>query len=116
MEPTPGAPYRPAHAAKDWQTGWHVYAAEWREDRLDSVVDGNLYVQTHAASGSGCSVHHAACTPMPLLNTLNGAALRRTHTHARTHAYTHDSARARAAKPHARLSRAFCWPAALSGV
>ena len=41
--PIPGAGYRPPGAVRDWQTGWHVYGVEWREDRLDYYVDGVRY-------------------------------------------------------------------------
>jgi beta-glucanase (GH16 family) len=44
LEPIPGAAFRPAGSAPDWQVGWHVYAVEWRPDRLDFYVDGKLYL------------------------------------------------------------------------
>ena len=51
-EPVPGAAWRPADSGPDWQTGWHVYAVEWREDRLDFFVDGHLYL-TRTAGAKG---------------------------------------------------------------
>lgn len=44
LEPVPGASYRPKHATANWQEQWHVYGVEWRDDRLDFYVDGNLYL------------------------------------------------------------------------
>jgi len=44
LEPIPGAPYRPKNSKKDWQTEFHVYTVEWRENRLDFYVDNNLYL------------------------------------------------------------------------
>ncbi len=52
-EPIPGAAWRPAGSAVDWQTGWHVYAVEWRADRLDFFVDGQLYLTRMAGSRGG---------------------------------------------------------------
>ena len=44
-EPIPGAPYSgPTGSGHDWQTAYHLYAVEWREDRLDFFVDDILYV------------------------------------------------------------------------
>ena len=36
--PIPGRGWKPRGASSDWQTGWHVYAVEWRPDRLDYFV------------------------------------------------------------------------------
>lgn len=41
--PIPGRGVKPTGAGSDWQTGWHVYAVEWFEDRLDFYLDDTLY-------------------------------------------------------------------------
>lgn len=42
--PIPGAGYTPGMVGhEDWQTGWHVYAVEWFEDRFDYYVDDVKY-------------------------------------------------------------------------
>eukprot|EP00948_MAST-09A_sp_MAST-9A-sp1_P003621 g3621.t1 len=43
-EPIPGKGYKPANAqSRNWQTDFHVYAVEWREDRIDFYLDNELY-------------------------------------------------------------------------
>lgn len=39
-------------ARRGWQQGWHVYAVEWRENRLDFFVDGELYLTRHNGTGA----------------------------------------------------------------
>ena len=43
-EPIPGAGWRPKGSGSDWQMGWHLYVVEWRAERLDFFVDGELYL------------------------------------------------------------------------
>jgi beta-glucanase (GH16 family) len=47
--PIPGKGVKPRGAAADWQMGWHVYAVEWFEDRLDFYLDSTLYFSKTSA-------------------------------------------------------------------
>ena len=53
LEPIPGAPFRPLHAADDWQTDYHVYGVEWRTDRLDFYV----YVRAEGWAAARADAH-----------------------------------------------------------
>ena len=39
----PGSSYRPLNSHKNWQTEWHVYAIEWKEDYIEYFVDNISY-------------------------------------------------------------------------
>lgn len=49
LEPIPGRGTKPAGAAADWQTEWHLYAVEWSADSLDFYLDGHLYLSRKAS-------------------------------------------------------------------